>query len=222
MNLFIISYDKKFISFLESKFKENLNAHIKSYSSFESFFNHRVSDSIDGLIVDTMLKDWLSNTIKIQNRFQNVKILFFGDDLNDCYKAYKVKHIGYLYKENLSYIDFFINEFKKEDKNQYISFYQNRNPVYLNVKNILYIEHFENKSIVNTVSGKKWHTYKHINDFEMECGSSFLRIHISYLINSDYIKIYSKEKVTLLDNTQITVSRKYATQFKEIFFKSKE
>lgn len=222
MNLFIISYDKKFISFLESKFKENLNAHITCYSSFESFFKHRISNSIDGLIVDTMLKDWLSKTKKIQNRFQNVKVLFFGNDLNDCYKAYEVKHIGYLYKENLSYLDSIINEFKKEDKNQYISFYQNRNLVCLNKEDILYIEHFESKSIVNMISGKKWHTYKHINDFEMECGSSFLRIHISYLINSNYIKSYSKEKVTLLDNTQITVSRKYATQFKEIFFKSKE
>lgn len=222
MNLFIISYDKKFISLLEKKFKEQLNAHITCYSSFESFFKHRISNSIDGLIVDTMLKDWLSNTKKIQNQLNNIKVLFFGDNLNDYYKAYKVKHIGYLYKENLSYIDFFINEFKKEDKNKYISFYQKRNLVCLNKENILYIEHFESKSIVNMISGKKWQTYKHINDFEMECGSSFLRIHISYLINSNYIKSYSKEKVTLLDNTQITVSRKYATQFKEIFFKSKE
>lgn len=222
MNIFIISCDKKFISFLEKKLKEHLNAHITCYSSFESFFKHRISNSIDGLIVDTMLKDWLLKTKKIKNQLNNIKVLFFGDNLNDYYKAYEVNHIGYLYKENLFNLDFFLNEFKKEDKNQYISFYQKRNLVCLKKEDILYIEHFEGKSMVNMISGKKWYTYKHINDFEMECGSSFLRIHVSYLINSNYIKSYSKEKVTLLDNTQITVSRKYATQFKEIFFKSKE
>ena len=69
---------------------------------------------------------------------------------------------------------------------------------------------------INTVDEKRYVIRKSISEYEEELGSNFLRVHKSYIINSNYIERLENENV-IVKGIEIPVSRTYREVLTEVF-----
>ncbi len=81
------------------------------------------------------------------------------------------------------------------------------------------IEGDRNYSIIHLSSGKKELVSKTLSDIEMMLdGKGFFRIHKSHLINKLYIRrTTNNDHIELVSGTQLPISRRRKTEFKEWF-----
>ncbi|PQJ72011.1 LytR/AlgR family response regulator transcription factor [Polaribacter butkevichii] len=94
--------------------------------------------------------------------------------------------------------------------------------VILDLKNIFCIEADRMYAILYTEKGKKYVAAKKLSYYEnLLCEENeFLRIHRSWIINSNAIKMYSKKEkcIQLKNDIKIPVSKSYKEEFEAIFF----
>ena len=93
--------------------------------------------------------------------------------------------------------------------------------VILDLTNILCIEADRMYSIIYTVDNKKYIASKKLSYYEnlLSNDTGFIRVHRSWIINTNFIKIYSrKDKTIQLDNQfKVPVSKSYKEGFETIF-----
>lgn len=89
--------------------------------------------------------------------------------------------------------------------------------VFVKIDDILRCEADSNYTTLYLVDGEKHIVSKTLKDFESQLSSSkFFRIHKSHLINLSYLKKYTRGDggvVTLIDNTELDVSRRNKEEF---------
>ena len=148
---------------------------------------------------------------------QNIGIVFVSDDLHDSYKVYEVEHISFIFKEDLYYVEQALklceNRFQNE---KFIHFSWKSTMIVQKTKDVLYFERDKRRTIIHMINGETWTTYKHIDDFEEEVIEDFIRIHVSFLVNRNHFKTFTRDKVQLVDGTVVPISRKYIKPFKEL------
>ena len=218
MNVGIISKDHLFLNKVSEKIDVLLDKYIiQKYSTFDSFLKNRRNFDIDCIFIDLSLENWLEKSKEIKEKFQNIGIVFVSDDLHDSYKVYEVEHISFIYKEDLSYIEQALrlceNRFQNE---KFIHFSWKSTMIVQKTKDVLYFERDKRRTIIHMINGETWTTYKHIDDFEEEVKDDFIRIHVSFLVNRNHFKTFTRDKVQLVDGTVVPISRKYIKPFKEL------
>ena len=218
MNVGIISKDHLFLNKVSEKIDVLLDKYIiQKYSTFDSFLKNRRNFDIDCIFIDLSLENWLEKSKVIKDKFQNIGIVFVSDDLHDSYKVYEVEHISFIYKEDLSYIEQALrlceNRFQNE---KFIHFSWKSTMIVQKTKDVLYFERDKRRTIIHMKNGETWTTYKHIDDFEEEVKDDFIRIHVSFLVNRNHFKTFTRDKVQLVDGTVVPISRKYIKPFKEL------
>ena len=218
MNVGIISKDHLFLNKVSEKIDVLLDKYIiQKYSTFDSFLKNRRNFCIDCIFIDLSLENWLEKSKVIKDKFQNIGIVFVSDDLHDSYKVYEVEHISFIYKEDLSYIEQALrlceNRFQNE---KFIHFSWKSTMIVQKTKDVLYFERDKRRTIIHMINGETWTTYKHIDDFEEEVKDDFIRIHVSFLVNRNHFKTFTRDKVQLVDGTVVPISRKYIKPFKEL------
>ena len=218
MNVGIISKDHLFLNKVSEKIDVLLDKYIiQKYSTFDSFLKNRRNFDIDCIFIDLSLENWLEKSKVIKDKFQNIGIVFVSDDLHDSYKVYEVEHISFIYKEDLSYIEQALilceNRFQNE---KFIHFSWKSTMIVQKTKDVLYFERDKRRTIIHMINGETWTTYKHIDDFEEEVKDDFIRIHVSFLVNRNHFKTFTRDKVQLVDGTVVPISRKYIKPFKEL------
>ena len=218
MNVGIISKDHLFLNKVSEKIDVLLDKYIiQKYSTFDSFLKNRRNFDIDCIFIDLSLENWLEKSKVIKDKFQNIGIVFVSDDLHDSYKVYEVEHISFIYKEDLSYIEQALrlceNRFQNE---KFIHFSWKSTMIVQKTKDVLYFERDKRITIIHMINGETWTTYKHIDDFEEEVKDDFIRIHVSFLVNRNHFKTFTRDKVQLVDGTVVPISRKYIKPFKEL------
>ncbi|MFD2561686.1 LytR/AlgR family response regulator transcription factor [Aquimarina rubra] len=91
----------------------------------------------------------------------------------------------------------------------------------ISVQDILYIQADRMYSIIYTNQQKKYTVAKKLHYYEelLQEEGTFIRVHRSWIVNSDKIKYYSRKErsVQLLDDTDIPVSKGYKLAFEAIF-----
>ena len=95
----------------------------------------------------------------------------------------------------------------------------------INAKDVVSLEAQNNYTLITKADGQKHLISKVLNDFEelLRSGKSFVRIHRSILINSSYIKTYSKISpftITMINETKFEVSRRKRTEVLDILKQS--
>ena len=218
MNVGIISKDHLLLNKISEKVDTLLDSSIiQKYSTFDSFLKNRRNFDIDCIFIDLSLENWLEKSKVIKDKFQNIGIVFVSDDLHDSYKVYEVEHISFIYKEDLSYIEQALrlceNRFQNE---KFIHFSWKSTMIVQKTKDVLYFERDKRRTIIHMINGETWTTYKHIDDFEEEVKDDFIRIHVSFLVNRNHFKTFTRDKVQLVDGTVVPISRKYIKPFKEL------
>lgn len=93
--------------------------------------------------------------------------------------------------------------------------------VFVKIDDIVHCEADSNYTVLYLANGEKYMVSKTLKDFEHQLSNKkFFRIHKSHLVNIDYLKKYTKGDggtVTLLDNTNLDVSRRNKEEFLKIF-----
>ncbi|MGM9947039.1 LytR/AlgR family response regulator transcription factor [Floccifex sp.] len=221
MNIGIISSDRFVVKQIERELDSVVKKYIiQKYGTFNSYMNHRRNFEMDCLFIDVDLEGWLENSREIATDFKNVKIIFVGSNLEDSYKVYEVEHIAFVYKDRLDYLDNAIRSFLwayKYNDEDYVR-YSWKNTIYVQkARDIIYFERDKRKTIIHLVDGTERITYKHVDDFMEELDDSFIRVHNSFLLNSRYFKSYTREKVKMINDALIPISRKYSKDFRNRF-----
>lgn len=112
--------------------------------------------------------------------------------------------------------------FRKEPlREKSIGFISDRHKVTLDPADILYVESNDSEVRIHTVSGESFRTKTRISQWESLLDSRFLRIHRSFIINTDRIGQSSPTHVTMGEKT-IEISRKYREQAEQQLRKTRE
>lgn len=113
--------------------------------------------------------------------------------------------IGVPFEQNLQY---FFEAYKKISENSYFEFKFNKEIVKLYFNDIIYFES-KNRLIFIFTNLKVYKFYGKLNDIEEQVrksNKSFLRIHQSYLVNYDYIKIIRYQSVVMKNEIELQIS----------------
>lgn len=93
--------------------------------------------------------------------------------------------------------------------------------LFVQVTDIVRCEADSNYTVLHLVGGEKHLVSKTLKEFEIQLsGNRFFRIHKSHLINMQYLKKYTRGDggtVTMIDNTQLDVSRRNKEEFLRVF-----
>ncbi|MEQ3338892.1 LytR/AlgR family response regulator transcription factor [Clostridium butyricum] len=105
------------------------------------------------------------------------------------------------------------------DKKILYYFKQGKNLFSIPYKDIYYFE--SNKRKVRVVTKKEdYYYYDTLSGVESKLGRDvFVRTHVSYFVNMDYIRSFDGKCITLENEIQIPVSKKYVNSFNESFMK---
>ena len=98
-----------------------------------------------------------------------------------------------------------------------VTFFSERKSVTLRLSDIAYVESNDTEVRVVTVAGDSYRNKTGIGQWENLLGSSFLRIHRSYLVNTTLSVLGAQDTVTV-GETQLPVSRKYKENVKVLLF----
>jgi len=114
--------------------------------------------------------------------------------------------------ENRQVIQLLLEE-KEKMKKPFLELMSNRKITKIPYEEIVYIESLSDYIKVNTIKGEIISKEK-ISNLASRLPDIFLRIHRSFIINTNRIKNISSDEVTL-DNIQLTIGRSFRKQAKE-------
>jgi len=114
--------------------------------------------------------------------------------------------------ENRQVIQLLLEE-KEKRKKPFLELMSNRKITKIPYEEIVYIESLSDYIKVNTIKGEIISKEK-ISNLASRLPDIFLRIHRSFIINTNRIKNISSDEVTL-DNIQLTIGRSFRKQAKE-------
>lgn len=200
--------------------KTHLHTSIKIYNSGTSFLwaicEHQPFDilflHLHPISSDKEDIDFIIN--KILSYLPNVSIIFMSNDLEDSFTAFKYHAFEFLLlpcNTNIVQKKFlhFVSHF---DDSQCISVHKKGHIINVPIHDITYINSCGRKLIIHRNNVEDLCVYDNIDSVEQKlCDSDFLfcRVHNSYIVNLEKVKIYSRSSLELTDGIIINISRKY-------------
>jgi len=148
---------------------------------------------------------------------ESVEIVFCSRN-NPYAELFRVRPYGFVHKgysaEKMTkeFVDVF-HEIEKKHRNKDFIAMKDGHPIRIRIKDIVYIEGTKRGSTLflareNTDKERFLQIREGIDNLYVEHAELY-RIHKSYLINSDHIMVFNKDKVILDDGTELSVSRPY-------------
>ena len=89
-----------------------------------------------------------------------------------------------------------------------LSFISERRRITLDPGEILYVESNDDEVWIHTASGEAYRTKTRISQWEAQLDRRFLRVHRSYIVNTERIDEYRPTRIRI-GTTEIEISRKY-------------
>ena len=226
MKVGFVSKDTEMIKVFKTKINKMLPLDSLFYTTFHSIRTICTETLLNGnfvaLFIDTDTKeDIISFVKKCNENCCALKIIFFGSDIENVYKYYEVDHLAFLNKNDYEpYIDHVIVKIiqhMQDFEKKYILVHW-KNLVYvLENKDVLYVERDKRRTLVHTIYGDVYTTYQHLDEFIDNLGKTFLRVHFSYIVNTQFVREYYRNHLVLADDVFIPVSRKYGKTIHDYF-----
>lgn len=158
--------------------------------------------------------------MEIRRKTKDIKIIFtsnFDKYLIDGYKAHADRYFLKPIKKNIFEIEMLDIIQNYILNNKYIV-HENFSPHKIYLKDILYIEKLQRKSIVYLTNNQviqSSHTLKWWIEFLND--KRFVQCHRSFFVNMQNIKTYNKKEIYLTNNTNIPLSKFYYNSLNEEF-----
>lgn len=164
---------------------------------------------------------------KIRNDYnnENVKVVYISSHPGYAMQLFESRPMNFLPKPlNVEKV---ISNFEKAmslwEKDTIIFEYTSgRTTKWIKVKDIFYFESADKKIIMHTHDGNV-SFYSKLSDVEQKVkDAGFLWVHKSYLVNYNYIKGVTYEKIELLDGSSLPVSKTFRASVREFILRRRE
>lgn len=204
--------------------KHDIDLSVKSFGNADQLFFYMEDDAaiVDLIYMDIKMPgtDGISAAAKLRANGYNGEIIFLTKQSEKAIQGYDVQAFHFIVKKSSDVNEFeriFLNavDLVQNKISEYITFQgigESRN---IAIKDISYFSIY--KRIITVHYGREsfefYSSMERVEATMMEYG--FLRVHRSYLVNVDYIRDFTAESITLMDGTEITLSRRNSRQIRE-------
>ena len=111
---------------------------------------------------------------------------------------------------------FVLQSYKGEPEVSIVSFTSDRHKVILSRGDIVYIESNDSEVWIYATEGRRFRNKTGITQWGNVLGEDFIRVHRSYIVNTNFVVSVSMESLTLSEGITIPVSRKYRDSVKNL------
>lgn len=154
----------------------------------------------------------------------DAKIVFISSHEERVFDSLKAHPYGFVRKGNfVNDFTFVINSFLNGDslsnEIDYRLILEGKNTQSVRIKNISYIESEGKNQVIHLVNPScEISTHKSMTEFSDELSEhGFIRIHKSFLVNSDFIKVINSDSVSLNEGTVLYVSKRKIQSIKNAY-----
>ena len=158
-----------------------------------------------GQYIREILKDYEMQIVYISHEQQYAMQLFETTPLDFLVKPISKGAVERVLKRYLK---------KQEETGKLFTFKMAREIIRLPYSSIMYIQSRAHKLLVHTME-RQWEFYGKVEEIEKIMPKYFVRIHKSFLVNEYFIISYGYDKVCLLNNQQLNISRTYINEIQK-------
>lgn len=158
-----------------------------------------------GQYIREILKDYEMQIVYISHEQQYAMQLFETTPLDFLVKPISKGAVERVLKRYLK---------KQEETGKFFTFKMAREIIRLPYSSIMYIQSRAHKLLVHTME-RQWEFYGKVEEIEKIMPKYFVRIHKSFLVNEYFIISYGYDKVCLLNNQQLNISRTYINEIQK-------
>ncbi len=223
MNIAILDDEKEITSSIKEMLNDlNPEYNVDTFNDEKQLKKELETKEYTIMFIDIKLKE--SNGINFVkeciNNLKDTNTVYISGYDEYIEDTFETDFIYYLRKPiNKDKLTKVINKVKKnlEDNKKYIIFNKNNSKEKIYLKDINYLESTGRLLKVYLNNEVKIY-YSKISDIEKKLGPNFLRIHKSFCVNLEKVKTYKTNKVTLIDDKELPISRTYSNICKKIVF----
>lgn len=151
------------------------------------------------------------------------QIIYLTHILDFAPDVYETKHCYFVLKNNMSVMlpQALKKAFKiydEEKKHVFIKIMCDSHPVFIPMKDIIYIEKVDRKIKIHTVS-KNYESYATLASLKKDLSMGFIRCHGSFIIHLKHVTYMGTEEVELDNQIKIPLGKTYVYKVKEAYTK---
>lgn len=201
---------------------------IRYFLNGQSLLEQLESNKYDFLFLDIHLTDLngvgIGRYIREKQKNYKTLLIYISSDQSYAMELFQVQPYDFLIKP-LTYEK--VNKVMRRGIGQlhgsdYFLSYQKRKTVYkVRCENILYLYSDRKKIVAAFTDGRKDEFYGKLKDFVIQLPDYFTVIGQSYVINRNYVKKYSYEEVTMVNQETLSISRARRKEVRQIILEQK-
>lgn len=224
INIIIIENEINELEYLKSEVSKWSTEHsipvsISSYISGESYFLPDRKHSADVYFLDIQLTGMNGMQIAKRLRAEHYtgSIIFLTSYHEFVFEGYEVHALNYLLKPlNIHSLHTCLNEVYSTLIKQYYIFRSNQDIIQIEYKNILLFSTYYHTIDILTSNGN-FNQYATLNSILTHLPKEFVRVHRSYIVNMTHIHKISGNTITLSNQIQIPIGRRYLNCIRSAF-----
>lgn len=231
MRVIIVNDDRNFLIRLKKDILEiDDSLQVKEYDRFVSFnqdFNDFQEYSIFMIDLSVFGQKGMMLAKRINEQIKGAQIIFMGDEHQFTSEMYETKHCYFINKNN--YQDYLFKALQKainliRQTHSFIVIKNHKKTIIIYLDEINYFERDLRKTIIH-LQDQDYQTYENFKSFENLIPDNFFECHRSFIVNFNQVREYQKNRFTLIDGTNIPISRSHEKQAKirfnnYLFYKS--
>ena len=156
---------------------------------------------------------------QVKRVYPHTAVIFISAYLEYAPFVYEVDHVYFIYKKNTLHrfpkaLAKAIKHYHNKERN-ILPIHWKKEVILLSISDIIYIEREGRKTNI-IMCDEEQAVYQKIDDIMKQLPEDlFIRIHHSFIINFDYIRSFSRDKIIMKNGKELPVSRSYEKTAKE-------
>lgn len=209
--LYVVSQIEEMIIQLQNKY--NIDIYVDAFYDGQTLCDYVMKNHAYDLVfldIEMRALNGLQAAKLIKEKSSNTVLIFISNYDNYLRKLFEVESFRFLDKpiDWKKFEKYFLDAYKKINCYNYFEFKFKKEIIKLPLDEIIYFES-DNRLIYVWTNREKYKFYGKLNEIEKtikEANKSFLRIHQSYLVNYNSIKIIKYHSVVLHNGVELQIS----------------
>jgi len=216
-------------SAVESAFLQHgIQTVIHQFSNLHDLKLRLESGEYDLLLLDIRIgeTDGIDFAVTLRNQNNHTEIIFISNCEERAFDAFAVKPFGFIRKGKFlsdvtEIIDAFVHNSYQENVKT-ISLKVGDKLVSIALDDIIYIESCKHEQSIKLTNGKELTLHSKMQRLEAQLAEmGFLRVHIGYIVNMQYIRLIEPTTLSLTNGEKIPISRKNTAEIKKKYLEYK-